>query len=233
MSAVTTTPITDPTRGANGTRTISEAQKGLNANYADFLKLLTTQLTNQDPTEPLDTNQITQQIASLSQVEQQINTNTNLQKLVNMFSATQTNTAVSFIGKQVDAIGNKTLLTAAKAPLVYSVPAGTQTAKVTITNSAGQMVFTGPGTTIAGRNQVLWNGINSISGETMPDGAYTFKVEAKDEAGKALTATTYTTGVVSAVDMQDGQTSLSLGRNVSVPLDTILKIYTAGANPEA
>lgn len=233
MSVITSTNSTDPTRTSAGTRTLEEAQKGLNANYEDFLKLLTTQLTNQDPTQPLDTNQITAQIAALSQVEQQINTNANLQKLLDMYSSSQTNNAVSYIGKQIDATGNKAVLNDGNAAIVYDLPDGTSTATVTITNSIGQVVFSGPGTTIAGRNQVLWDGVNGFTGQPVEDGAYTFTVDAKDAAGKALTATTYTSGVVVAVDTQNGQTSLSLGKNVSVPMETILKIYAAGANPEA
>lgn len=217
----------------DGTRTTESAQKGLNSTYSDFLKLLTVQLTHQDPTQPLDTNQITQQIAMLSQVEQQINTNTNLQQLVSMFSASQTNQSVSYIGKQIDAAGNTGMLTSGHAQFVYDLPAGTTTATVTIKDSQGHVVFTGPGTTIAGRNQVVWDGTNSTTGAKMADGAYTFAVKAVDANNKELTATTYTTGMVSAVDMADGKVGLSIGANVTVPIDTVKKIYTPGANPEA
>ena len=87
----------------------SEADKAgdkLFSNYQDFVKLLTVQLQNQDPTKPLETDQLTQQIAQLSQVEQQVNTNKNLEKLMLAFSQTQTSNMVSYIGKQVEALRN-------------------------------------------------------------------------------------------------------------------------------
>lgn len=67
----------------------------------------------------------------------------------------------------------------------------------------------------------------------MPAGAYTFKVEGKDGSGKAITATTYTSGVVTAADMQNGVTTLSLGYGMSVPMNNVKKIYNPGTNPEA
>ena len=54
----------------------------LSSNFDTFLTLLTTQLKNQDPTAPMDSNQFTQQLVEFSQVEQQINTNTNLKTLI-------------------------------------------------------------------------------------------------------------------------------------------------------
>jgi len=227
---MTTVPnSTAPNAGSPDT---SKAIKGLNSNYQDFLKLLTTQLQHQDPTAPADTNQITQQIASLSQVEQQINTNSNLQQLISLMNASQMNNAVGYIGKQIDATGNEIDLSGGASALVYSLPSVAASAKVTITNSTGQTVFTGDGTTLAGRNQLLWNGTNNATGEAMPSGSYTFKVEAKDNAGADMTVTTFTTGLVTAVEAKDGLNSLSIG-SISVPMDTVKSIYTAGTNPSA
>jgi len=226
----TTKAATATTKTAN-TNTTASAQNGLNNDFDQFLKLLTTQLTNQDPTAPLDTNQITQQIAQLSQVQQSINTNTKLDQLVSIFNLSQANSAVSYIGKQVDATGNQVDLKDSKSTLVYDLPKGAASATVTIKDSTGQTVFTGPGTTTAGRNQVLWQGVNT-QGVKVPDGAYTFTVDAKDDKAKSLSAATYTTGIVTAVETQNGVNSLSLGK-ISVPLNSVQSVYTSGTNPEA
>ncbi|MDE3015908.1 MAG: flagellar hook assembly protein FlgD [Pseudomonadota bacterium] len=212
--------------------TAAAAQQGLNGTYQEFLKLLTTELNNQDPTAPMDPTQMVGQLASLSQVEQQIGTNSNLQQLISLFSANQINNAVSYIGKQVDASGNQVTLANSQAALVYTLPAGASSATVTITNSAGQTVFSGAGTTIAGRNQVMWNGANSATGAAMPDGVYNFTVVAKDSGGNPLTATTSTTGTVTAVDTQNGSASLSLG-SISVPIGNVQSVYNPGTNPGA
>jgi flagellar basal-body rod modification protein FlgD len=240
MSSVTN-PTTNPTTpAATGTSnaatgsaaTGAQAQSGLNSNYTDFLHLLTTQLQNQDPTAPADTNQITTEIAQLSQVQAQLNTNTLLQQLVTLMNSSQSNNAVSYIGKQVDATGNQTALSGGASTLVYNLPSGASSSTVTISDATGKVVFTGAGTTLSGRNQVQWNGVNSLNSSTQPDGTYTFSVAAKDANGAALTATTLTSGTVTAVDTQNGTSSLSLGK-VSVPLNTVQSVYNPGTNAGA
>lgn len=210
--------------GTTGTSPSADAaSKTLSGDYANFLKLLTTQLKNQDPTAPTDTNQLTQQIASLSQVEQQIATNKNLEKLLSVFNVSQMGNIVSYIGKQVDATGNQGYLTGGAAEFAYSLPEGAKSSTVSISDKDGNVVFSGAGTTLAGRNEVYWDGTNSFTGKKMGDGMYTFKVTAKDEAGKDLTPTTYTTGVVTAVDSQNGTATLSLGK-LSVPVSDVLSV---------
>jgi len=239
MSSTTPTSGTG-TSATGGTQTAVQSQQSLNSNYADFLQLLTTQLQNQDPTSPLDTNELTQQIASLSQVQQEININANLTNLISLYTASQSQSAVSYIGKQVDATGNQIDLTSStgtsgtttsSAALVYSLPSTASSATVTITNSAGATVYSAAGTTVAGRNQLLWNG-TTTSGTTAPAGVYNFTVTATDSSGKALATTTYTTGIVTAVDTANGTSTLSLG-NMSVPLSSVQEVYTAGTNPGA
>ena len=217
--------------GAAGTPGTTQSQQSLNNNYADFLQLLTTQLQNQDPTAPIDTNQLTQQIASLSQVQQEININSNLTNLIALYTSTQANTAVSYIGKQIDATGNQIELTNKSAAVVYNLPATAASATVTVTDGTGKTVFSGPGTTASGRNQLQWNG-TANDGTAAPDGVYHFTVAAKDSKGNDLTATTYTTGVVTAVETANGVNSLSLG-TLTVPLNSVQSVYNAGSNPGA
>ncbi len=231
VTNTTNTTNTTGTSSASNSNTTASAQKGLNNDYDQFLKLLTTQLTNQDPTAPLDTNQITQQIAQLSQVQQSINTNTKLDQLISIYNGTQANAAVSYIGKQVDAIGNQVDLSNSQATLVYNLPNGATTSTVTIKDSTGATVFTGPGTTVSGRNQLLWKGTDT-SGNKVPDGTYTFSVAAQDANKKDVTATAFTTGIVTAVLTQNGENKLSLGQ-ISVPLSSVQSVYTSGTNPGA
>ena len=90
---MTTRPSTTPTTAHPTTtrrpsaprqqRATRGAQQ-LAGNFNTFLTLLTTQLQNQDPLDPLDTNQFTQQLVEFASVEQQVNMNTNLQTLISM-----------------------------------------------------------------------------------------------------------------------------------------------------
>lgn len=217
------TSVVDNINNFNGNK--NSATVKAQTNYQDFLKLLTTQLQNQDPTAPADTTQLTQQIATLSQVEQQINTNSNLQKLIDIFSAGYINNMVSYIGKQVETDGDKGVLQNGKASFVYSLEKAATSVTVQIYDAAGKMVVSADGTKLAGRNEVLWNGKDS-KGKQLADGTYTMKVIAKDASGDDMKVTTSTTGVVTSVDSNAGTTALSLG-DVSVAIDKVKSVRQA------
>ena len=232
MTIVTTAPggSVATTPGSSTTGTDATGANGLSSNYQDFLKLLTTQLQNQDPTAPADTNQLTQQIATLSSVEQQIDMNKNLQQLISLYNSSQSQNAVSYIGKQIETDGDQGVLSGSQAAFVYYLPEGTASAQVSIKDASGTVVFTGAGTALAGRNQALWNGLNDSTGKTMPDGDYTFSVIAKDSSGKVLDGvTTKTSGIVKSVDTDStGTSTLSLG-DISVPIAKVLSVRTPTA----
>lgn len=210
--------------GKNASATDKAAAKA-QTNYQDFLHLLTTQLQNQDPTAPTDTNQLTQQIATLSQVEQQINTNSNLQKLISLFNTSTLNNVVGYIGRQVETDGDKGVLQNGKASFVYNLEKDAQSADVRILDYSGKVVLSASGTKVAGRNEVLWDG-KDADGNQLPDGTYTIKVAAKDAAGADVKVTTSTVGIVSSVDTKDGATSLMLG-DVPVALDKVHSVRQA------
>src|ERR1700744_3231041 len=104
----TTTPTTNTTNtnttntssSSNSTSNVAGAQQ-LAGNFNTFLTLLTTQLQNQDPLSPLDTNQFTQQLVEFSSVEQQINMNSNLQTLISLQQTSAATQAMQFLGSNV------------------------------------------------------------------------------------------------------------------------------------
>ena len=202
------------------------ATQQVSKQYSDFLRLLTTQLQNQDPTSPFDTNEMTQQIATLSQVEQQINTNKNLETLIGMITATQYNSVVSYIGKQVEANGNQGALENGKAPFVYYLAKDADVVDITIKNATGQVVYTGPGTKVSGRNEFSWDG-KANDGSQQPDGVYTIEVAAKDASNNAVTAQVYTTGTVTSIDSVGGTVYASIGNILSIPLAGIISVRQA------
>lgn len=227
---MTTTTATNPVGTIYNPKTGDAKKTDPNKDRDNFLLLLTTQLKNQDPTSPTDTNAVTQQIAALSQVEQQTKSNGFLQQILAQFTQSQANNAVNYIGKQVDALGSSGELTGGKATFIYKLPAGVTDATVNISDSSGKLVYSGTGTTIAGRNTVIWDGSNSVTGTAMPAGEYTFSVKAKDSTGKDVEATTITTGIVQAVETTDGVNTLSLGA-IKIPLDSIISVYNSGISP--
>lgn len=224
MTITSPTTVVDNINNATNKDKNSAASKA-KTNYQDFLKLLTTQLQNQDPSAPTDTNQLTQQIATLSQVEQQINTNTNLQKLIDLFGGSSMNNLVGYIGKQVETEGNKGMVYNGVGKFVYSLEKAAAKVDVQIMDASGATVLNSAGTKFAGRNEVIWDGKDN-NGKQLDDGTYTIKVTAKDDAGNEIKVTTSTVGIVTSVDTKDGVNTLSLG-DVSVAVDKIISIRQA------
>lgn len=163
----TTTAVTSATAPAGAPATSLSSLAG---NFNDFLQLLMTQLQNQDPTAPLDTNQFTQQLVQFASVEQQINTNTSLGKLID---ATQGNTllqASALVGQQVEVKSDKISLQGGAGTLNIAATAP-GTARIGIYSPAGVKLKEASVDLVPGQNSWTWDG-RSTSGARLPDGAY-------------------------------------------------------------
>ena len=141
-TAVGSTTATTATTGTAAD--LAAGQKNLSTGYTTFLSLLTTQLKNQDPTSPLDTNQFTQQLVQMTGVQQQLLSNQLLQSLVDQSSGSQGVTgAVGLIGKTVDATSSTATLTGGKAAWEYNLGAAASTATLTVSDASGKAIWTG------------------------------------------------------------------------------------------
>ena len=98
------------------------ANQQIAGNFQSFLQLLTTQLQNQNPLSPLDTNQFTQQLVEFAGVQQQINTNDSLATLVSLQQTAQSTQALQFVGKTAVVKGDTTGLTNGVAAWGLNVP---------------------------------------------------------------------------------------------------------------
>src|SRR5579872_713333 len=145
----TSTPPTTSTTNANGTQSSGDALGQLSGNFQTFLTLLTTQLKNQDPTSPMDSNQFTQQLVEYSQVEQQINTNTNLQTLISQGTSNASAMTVGYLGKNVSITNGNASLSNGTANWTYNLGTASASTTLSVTNSAGMVVYTGPGAVTA------------------------------------------------------------------------------------
>ena len=201
-------PLANIKQSSNPSQAETDRTK-LAEDFDQFLLLLTTQLKNQDPTEPLDTNQFTQQLVQFASVEQQIATNKNIERLVDLSGGQGINAGVGYLGQVVEADGNGGMLNNGTASFVYELPAPAANVDVFIADAKGQVVFSGKGSTLSGKNVVTWDGTNSLSGSKMPDGDYYITVRATTGAGDKLDSKTYTSGVVSAVE-SDPQNGIQL-----------------------
>ena len=205
-----TTPLpTKSDSGASGATLSSTANSTLAGNFQTFLTLLTTQLQNQNPLDPLDTNQFTQQLVQFAGVEQQLKTNDQLTSLVSLQQTAQSTQALTFVGKTAVVDGSTTNLTNSAATWNLGVPTNSNVS-ITIANSTGQNVFTGNYPVSAGSNQAFnWDGKGS-DGTQWPDGKYTLTATAADSAGNAVAVSTQIQGVVNSVDLTQSPPLLSI-----------------------
>jgi flagellar basal-body rod modification protein FlgD len=208
-----TTPPTSSSSSSSSSAANSAnalANQQIAGNFQSFLQLLTTQLQNQNPLSPLDTNQFTQQLVEFAGVQQQINTNDSLSTLVSLQQTAQSSQALEFVGKTAVVKGSTTSLTNSEAAWGLNIAAASQVT-INITNSTGATVYTSSIAANAGNNQTFtWNGLGT-DGTQQPDGTYTLTATAKDSAGNSVGISTEIQGVVSSVDLTQSPPLLSIG----------------------
>ena len=209
VSGTTPLPSSSSSSSSSGTSLGSSTDQTIAGNFQTFLSLLTTQLQNQNPLSPLDTNQFTQQLVEFAGVEQQLKTNDSLATLVTLQQTTQNSQALEYVGKTAVVSGNTTALSSSKATWELNVPTNA-TLNITIANSTGQTVYSGTYSANAGNNQPFnWNGQNS-DGTTSPDGLYTMTATAQDSNGNNVAISTEVGGTVSSVDLTQSPPLLSI-----------------------
>ena len=210
VSGTTPLPTSSSSSSSSGSAANALASQQIAGNFQSFLTLLTTQLQNQNPLDPLDTNQFTQQLVEFAGVQQQLNTNDSLATLVSLQQTAQSTQALGFVGKTAVVNGSTAALaTNGTATWELSVPSASNV-NVTIASSTGQAVFTGTFSVAAGNNQPFtWNGQGN-DGTLWPDGNYTMTATAKDSSNNSVAVTTQVQGVVTSVDLTQSPPLLTI-----------------------
>jgi flagellar basal-body rod modification protein FlgD len=220
MSTVNSATSTPTTSGASTSGNTNVT--GLGTDFTTFLTLLTTQLKNQDPLSPLDTNQFTQQLVSFSQVEQEINANTKLQSLLTLQQQDQSINALPLVGHVVQYADNQEALINGQGTFAYNLPNDAASATITITDPSGKVVLQTPAETAAGSHTFNWDG-KGLDGAQVPDGVYTFNVSATAHDKSAITAAISAFGKVDGVSSTNGSTTVDIG-GVTETLGNIVAI---------
>jgi flagellar basal-body rod modification protein FlgD len=190
--------------------------------FDTFLTLLTTQLQHQDPLEPVDSSEFTQQLVMFTGAEQTIATNRNLEALIKLFQTSQSAGAVNYLGKVVEADGDSAALSNGSASWRYDLPVNAAQTTITITDANGSAVFTGNGQITAGSHNFVWDG-KSTQGITQPDGIYKIAISSKDTNGQSIATTTSIVGSVDGIETVDDELVLTVG-SVKVPLDKVKSV---------
>lgn len=219
--------------GVNDTQAASAiAASGLSDNFDSFLQLLTTQLQNQDPLEPLDSNEFVAQLVQFTEVEQSIETNSLLEHLLAKQNTTQTTAALGYIGQTVEAKGDTgSLSDGGTIEYTYSLPDKAAATQIIIQNASGNAVAALPGQTAAGKHTLVWDGTDT-SGNQLPPGKYTINVIAEDSDSNKIDATTSVVSQVTGVETDDHGVFLTIG-DVKIPLEDIIAVTPAPQNPNS
>ena len=203
----------------------SNALGSLANNFQNFLTLLMTQLKNQDPTSPLDTNQFTSQLVQFTSVEQQINTNRSLGQLINLTQSGQVIQSSSMVGRRVEVASDQLALQNGSATVKFTSPTDGPVA-VAIFAPNGSKVAEGLVQARTGSNEWSWNGRNG-NGTLLRDGAYRVAVTGNNADGSTRALPFTVLGTATGVAQQDNAVKLQLG-GLTVDFSAVKSVAPTG-----
>ncbi len=219
MTTIASSALSAASSSSSSTTSSSAAR--IADNFDQFLQLLTTQLKNQSPLDPLDTNQFTQQLVQFASVEQQIKTNDSLASLLVANKTANVTNAMGFVGARVTADGTTSALKDGAATWQLNAPRTGQ-ATITIKDKNGNEVYSTTKTLSSGDQTFSWDG-KKTNGETAADGQYTIVVAAKDANGQTMTVTSEISGTVDGVDVTGDTPVLDVG-GILIPVTSVKSV---------
>ncbi len=210
----------------SGSKSSVTGQTSVTDNFDTFLSLLTTQLQNQDPTKPLDTNEMTQQLVQYSEVEQLLKSNKNLEALISLSSANTSMAMIGYVGKEITTKGDTTVLANGTADWQINAPANSSDVTYVVKDADGNEVYSTTGSLNNGENSFAWDGTNSTGGTADP-GNYSLTVTALDSSSEPITVDVAVKGLVDGVDMT-GDVPVLLVNGTRFNVSDVKEIHTAG-----
>lgn len=208
----------------SNTGSSNSSRQTLSADMNTFLTLLTTQLKYQDPLDPMDTAEFTNQLVQYSNVEQSIQTNEKLNTLLSLNIANLGAQAVSYIGKTVQVLGDVMPLENGKAKATYTLDKDVTSVVVSVKDMNGKVVYSEQGKITAGTHEFTWDGKDS-NGNQLEDGAYQISVSTKVPSGETSASVMTTVfGKVTGVASDENTVYVGLGDAVTASLGDIVTI---------
>jgi len=209
MTTATIAPAQAATPAVTASGSSDNARTTLTGNFDNFLRLLMTQLKNQDPTSPLDTNQFTSQLVQFSSVEQQINANANLKQLIQLTQGAQVLQASSVVGKHLVVTADHLPLQDGSGQVNFTVAAARPVA-ISITTDTGARIRDSVMNASAGDNRFVWDGRNN-AGTRVPDGSYRIAVLGVNPDGTTAALPFTVQGLATGMSQQNNAVSLQMG----------------------
>jgi flagellar basal-body rod modification protein FlgD len=171
--------------------------------------MLMTQMQNQDPTSPMDTNQFTTELVQFTIVQQQIQTNDSLTQLINLTQGSSMIQGSSMVGKQVAVTSNQLSLQNGTAGLQIDAPTA-ETVNVAITSDTGSPLRTATLSVNKGMNSWTWNGADN-NGNQLPDGAYNVAVTANGASAGNVSVPFNVVGTATGISKSGTALKLNMG----------------------
>ncbi|OEJ68274.1 flagellar hook assembly protein FlgD [Magnetovibrio blakemorei] len=199
-----------------------QSKAKLQEDLNQFLNLLVAQLQNQDPLDPLDANEFTSQLVQFASVEQQIQQNSNLEKMLTVQQNSQVASMVNYLGTVIEAKGQEFNMMNNQAMFTYTLDQNVRENTITISDASGKTMFTAEGSLDQGTHTVGWDGLKN-DGTQAPDGAYKVTVSAKDGEGNLVDVQHTVFGLVTGTTIKDGNVKLNMG-DVATDLTNIISV---------
>ena len=189
-----------------------------------FLKLLVTQMKNQNPLKPLDNAEVTSQLAQISTVTGIDKLNDTLQLLLSGVENSRTMEAANLIGHKALVPGTELSLEDNAAIGGFELPQSVDNLSVTILDSAGIAVHTiDLGAQPSGVNTFIWDGVTG-SGTNAANGNYSFTINAK-QGDREITVNSLALGLVKSVSPGEHDAVLDMGALGLVGMADIKQIF--------
>lgn len=231
-TTASTTAAAGTYQGA-GTTVASQSatsQTQLAGNFDTFLKLLTAQLQHQDPLSPMDTSQFTNQLVQYSAVEQQININANLEKMLAGQNSNEMASAVGYLGQEVQGVSTSLPLQNGNSGFAYTTPANTGKVSIVISDQSGSVVKTIAGDATAGTHQATWDGTDSY-GTKLADGTYSINISSTGSDGTQTPMDAAVSGIVTSVGMDSSNNVQLYMGGVNLPLSKVIEVQLPSSTP--
>lgn len=222
MATTTTTPVGSTTANSVIAQFTATPESKTEGAQDRFLKLLVTQMQNQDPLNPMENAQVTSQIAQINTVTGIDKLNTSVTSMSDRLANAQSIQASSMIGRHVLAAGNKVEFDGTSAPLTFDLPVRAASVNVSVVDEKGATLYSQDlRATDSGRQVVTWDGTLKGSTEKAAAGVYTFRIEALDAKGTTMDTTTYGYARVGSVTLENGGVTVNTRALGAIAVDKV------------
>lgn len=203
----------------------TQSNTRLAGDFNTFLTLLTTQLQNQSPTDPLDANQMTNQLVQFASVEQQIAMNQNLERMITLQQSAQLTAAAPLVGQRAEVESDRIALQNGSAEIRLPAAGTVRTAEIAVIDGTGRTVRTQGVTLGAAASGWTWDGRDS-TGRQLTDGAYRVQVNGRGQNGEAVSVPFAVRGTVTGAERSGTDLNLRMGA-LTVGFDRLRSIAPA------